>query len=140
MKIPKRKKISYQVYAGFNNNIKYCPEKILLIVQHHFKLRPEDFYRKTRKRNIIKPRQVAIYLLDHYSNHKLTLRELARLTGYTEKGSHATALHHLKRVKDNLEIYQDWEDLIIEIKMKCDRYINASKMNDIRYTTIKDIF
>ena len=136
----KSKKVSSQVYAGLNIDLRRSPEKILIIIQLHFDMRPEDFYKKTRKSENVKARQIAIYLLDYFSEGNYTLKELAYLVGYKSKGSHSTALHSIKCVKNNIKLYKSYANMIFDLKLKCQTYLDKLGSNIEPARTIRDLY
>lgn len=127
-------KISDKVFVGLKKNSNKAPEQILIIIQIHFNLKPEEFYSKTRKENIVNARKVAIYLIHHFTNGEITFKELARLVGYYNKGSHATAMHHFKDCLNKIEVYPEWELMINELKNKCNNYLENINILNINKT------
>lgn len=71
-------------------------EEIIEVVAHYFELPSEVLHMKTRKREIVQARQIAMYLSKEKT--KLSLSEIGRLIGNKD---HATVLH-AKRTVSNL--------------------------------------
>lgn len=123
------------VWAGMKDNVNISPEKILKIIQVHFEIKPELMFQKTRKQEIVKARKIALYLIKYFGRDKYTLEELAKLAGYK---SHANVLLHIRKVKNNIQIYHEWATLIDELKNKCINYLEATSNDDMRRETVSD--
>lgn len=123
IKQAKKAKISEKIFVGLNNNFDNSPAQILIVIQNHFSLRPEDFFKTSRKENIVTARKVAIYLIHYFTNGDITFKELAHLVGYYNKGSHATAIHHFRDVNSKIELYPEFKEMINDIKIKCFNYL-----------------
>ena len=78
----------------------------------HFGMTFEKISRKTRKRELVYPRQVFMYLLRQ--NTTLSLKQIGEMFDY----DHTTAIHSIQKVKD---LMATEEDVRAEI-----RYIQAS--------------
>ena len=68
------------------------PEEIDKVVARHYGLNVEDLSVKTRKREIVEPRQIAMYMNELYT--KESLKDIGRRYGK----DHATVLHASKTV------------------------------------------
>ena len=123
--INKSLKISMPVYAGIVKYKFVSSDCIMKIVCNYYKLSPEQLKRRTRKREIVDARKVYIYFIHQYCYPKKSLKQIAVLAGYTSKGSHATALHHVKEVKNNCEIYPSWYHNIEEIKQQINAFYSC---------------
>ena len=96
------------------NNIKDKQKEITIesikkIVCSHYKLSNEDMISKSRKKNIVVPRQIAIFLCRRYTEQSL------QIIGKHFKRHHATAFHAVnaieKKVKQNGPIQKQIEYL-----------------------------
>jgi chromosomal replication initiation ATPase DnaA len=128
------------IWVGMLNNIYISPDKILKIVLHHFSIKPEQILCKNRKLEIVKAKKIALYLMNFFlhNNKNITLIEMAIKLGYSSDNGHATVLHHLKTVENNIKLYNDWAELIYELKNKCNSYIDECSNIPIDKKTIKD--
>lgn len=98
-------------------------EVINRIVAQVFETSPESLRKDTRKSHVVKPRQVAMYLMRKYT--RFTLDAIGRFYGR----DHATAVYANNVIKDLIEIrdYVYFNDI-----MKADYQVNI--MNE-RYDT-----
>jgi chromosomal replication initiator protein len=89
---------------------KVSPKKIIKIVAEFYNLKEEDLLKKIRRKEIIKPRQILMYLL----------REIAKLSYNTigellNNRDHTTVLYSYekieKEIQQNFELYQEIEIL-----------------------------
>jgi chromosomal replication initiator protein len=91
------------------------PEFIIDLVAEHFELKREDLTSRRQDRQVVMPRQIAMYLI--YELLGRTLKEIARLFG---KKDHSTVIHSCEKVKQDLEsegpIAQDVKVLKLKIK------------------------
>ncbi len=69
------------------------PSDIMKAVAAHFGLKPADMRQRTKKENIMRPRQVAMYVLKETTS--LSLPEIGRLFGDKH---HTTALHAIRKI------------------------------------------
>lgn len=131
--------IPAHIWIGMVDNFYIAPEKIIKIVQVHFDIKPELFNKKTRKQEIVKARKIALYLIQHYSNGKKTLADMAKLVGYDCGSRHSLAIHHINKVKTNMEIYLEWAELVETLKIKCYNYLSNTNNYPSR-KTISDYY
>lgn len=82
-------------------------EGIVTTVVDHYGLTVDELRSKNRRRHIVKPRQIAIYLGGFFT--KLTLTYIGEYFGK----DHTTILHSINTVKDLLETDPDY---VMEIK------------------------
>ncbi|MEZ5195084.1 MAG: helix-turn-helix domain-containing protein [Bacteroidales bacterium] len=74
------------------------PEKILKMVADYYDLTLDQIRHKTRLKNIVIPRQVAMFL---YKKHtRLSLAEIGRICGNKD---HASVLHSVKSVNNMID-------------------------------------
>ncbi len=89
---------------------KVSPKKIIKIVAEFYNLKEEDLIKKIRRKEIIKPRQVLMYLLREVS--KLSYNTIGELLNNRD---HTTVLYSYekieKEIQQNFELYQEIEIL-----------------------------
>jgi len=83
------------------------------IVTEHFNVSLESLKSKTRKKEIVIARQVAMYLAKEYTNHSLKSIGL-----YYGGRDHSTVIHSLQAVKDMLATEQDFRVSLEALKRK----------------------
>ena len=84
-------------------------DKILREVQNYYQV---NLFEKTRKRETVFPRQVAMYLIRTFT--PLSLREAGEPFGK----DHSVAIHSIKVVKNNCKNYPYIRQQIIEIESR----------------------
>jgi len=92
------------------------PKKIIKIVAEFYNLREEDLLKKIRKKEIIKPRQVLMYLLREIG--KLSYNTIGELLNNRD---HTTVLYSYEKIEK--EIQQNFE-LFQEIEILKDKILN----------------
>jgi chromosomal replication initiator protein len=89
---------------------KVSPKKIIKIVAEFYNLKEEDLLKKIRRKEIIKPRQILMYLLREIS--KLSYNTIGELLNNRD---HTTVLYSYekieKEIQQNFELYQEIEIL-----------------------------
>ena len=82
-------------------------------VGEYFQISVEDMKDKTRKKEIVIARQVAMYLCKEYTNHSL------KSIGYHFGGrDHSTVIHAVQTVNDMMEMDSKFSHSIEELKKK----------------------
>lgn len=82
-------------------------------ISEYFKITVEEIKGKTRKKEIVIPRQVSMYFSKIYTNHSL------KVIGYHFGGrDHSTVIHAMHAVEDMIETDQNFKNSIEEIKKK----------------------
>ncbi len=88
---------------------------IIKTVTEHFHINPNDIQSKRRNKNIVFPRQIAMYLSRDLTNHSLP--EIGRAFGGKD---HTTVLHSCKKIDNdiikNAELKKSIEKLISDLK------------------------
>ncbi len=87
-------------------------EDIIQKVCNHYKLDESAIHTKTRKREVVQVRQVAMYLANKYTN--ISSSKIGQLIGSKD---HATVLHAFKTVKNLLEVDKTFKTEVEEIEM-----------------------
>lgn len=108
------------------------PEYILSHVCDFFKISSDEIKKKSRKTEIVYPRQVAIYLICKYS--KKTLREIGAIFYSETEGNnrdHSAAIH----ARDRIKKFLDWDDKVVKDIQNITQLITEG----ISSKTIKDI-
>jgi chromosomal replication initiator protein len=89
---------------------KVSPKKIIKIVAEFYNLKEEDLLKKIRRKEIIKPRQILMYLLREIG--KLSYNTIGELLNNRD---HTTVLYSYekieKEIQQNFELYQEIEIL-----------------------------
>lgn len=87
-------------------------EDILNKVCKHFEIEPSTIHTKSRKREIVQVRQIAMYLAKKYTDSSSS--KIGALIG---KKDHATVLHACKIVKDQFEVDKSFRSELEEIEI-----------------------
>lgn len=87
-------------------------EKIQDVVSSYFKIELKDMHSKSRKREIVQARQVAMFLSKKYTDHSYT--HIGNLVG---KRDHATVLHACRVVQDSLEVDKSFQVTMKDIEI-----------------------
>lgn len=74
------------------------PEKIIQVVSDHFNLIPLDILSQKRTKEIVYPRQIAMYLCRHMTN--VPLQEIGRVLGGRD---HTTIIHGIDKITLDLQ-------------------------------------
>jgi len=98
------------------------PNIILKGVCDYYHIGVDELKEGTRKPEVIKRRQITMRLLKLHT--KLTLRQIVGTLGLK---SHATAIHHLKKI-DNFLSDEPWRD--IEIKSEYKQIMDKLKLKN----------
>lgn len=88
-------------------------EYIINIVCEYFKISPEQLALKTRKRQVVQARQIAMYLAKKYSN-----TSLAAIGQQCGKKDHATVHHACKTIANQLETDKQFKVMFADIEKK----------------------
>jgi chromosomal replication initiator protein len=88
-------------------------EYIINIVCEYFKISPEQMALKTRKRQVVQARQIAMYLAKKYSN-----ASLAAIGQQCGKKDHATVHHACKTIANQLETDKQFKVMFADIEKK----------------------
>ncbi len=75
------------------------PDKLLQIIADYFNVKSEEIINKSRKKKIVKPRQVAFYLLR--SEIDMSYPEIGKFMGGRD---HSTAIYAYKKIKKELTL------------------------------------
>jgi len=82
-------------------------------VSEYFHLKPADLKDKTRKKEIVIARQVAMYFSKEYTNHSL------KSIGYHFGGrDHSTVIHAVQAVNDMIDVNANFKTTIADLKEK----------------------
>ena len=79
-------------------------KRVMTAVESHFDVTTDDLLRKCRRKEIVYPRQVAMYLLGHYTS--LTLKSI----GVIFSKDHTTVIHSMETIDD----YLTYDELVKE--------------------------
>jgi chromosomal replication initiator protein len=89
------------------------PEKIMEIIADYFNIKVEEIMNKCRKKTVVKPRQIAFYLLR--SEVDMSYPEIGKFMGGRD---HSTAIYAYKKIKKELTLSDDLTNQIKFIKEK----------------------
>lgn len=87
------------------------PEKIIQVVAEFYNLKEKDLFSESRKKEIVKPRQVAMYLLR--KELKKSFPEISRYFGGKD---HTTAIYACKKIEEHLKNTDGFSDEIETIQ------------------------
>ncbi|MDE7374322.1 MAG: chromosomal replication initiator protein DnaA, partial [Odoribacter sp.] len=88
-------------------------DKILHVVCEHFKISEDLLQTKTKKREVVQARQLAMYFSKNYTNYSL-----AYIGNQIGKKDHATVLYSCKAVGDLMETDRQFKMQVEEIQSK----------------------
>ena len=88
------------------------PEKIQNTVSGYFKIDLKDIHSKSRKQEIVKARQIAMFLCKKHTN--FSYAHIGSLVG---KRDHATVLHACRTVQDLIDIDKSFRSVMNEIEV-----------------------
>ncbi len=89
------------------------PDKILEIIADYFNIKVEEITNKSRKKKVVKPRQIAFYLLR--SEVDMSYPEIGKFMGGRD---HSTAIYAYKKIKKELKLSDDLTNQVKFIKEK----------------------
>jgi len=89
------------------------PEKILDIIANYFNIKSEELINKSRKKKVVKPRQIAFYLLR--SEIDMSYPEIGKFMGGRD---HSTAIYAYKKIKKELQLNDNLVNQVKFIKEK----------------------
>jgi hypothetical protein len=105
---------------------------ILKVVQNYYDVNEDYYKRKTRKYEILFPRQVAMYLIRQ--NTKLSLNSIGEKFG---NKNHATIINGVKRIKGYVDvdkqIRMEVKDIQQTITLKSSSAIEGYNLNEVFY-------
>ncbi len=82
-------------------------------IAEHYRLKPEDLKDKTRKKEVVIARQLAMYFAKEYTNHSL------KSIGYHFGGrDHSTVIHAVQTVNDMYDVDNRFRSSVDELKKK----------------------
>lgn len=127
------------------------PEDIITIVSDEFKITPKMMFLETRKRAVVEPRQVALYLIKTHLS--MTLEKIGNIAlNYGRKTplDHATVLHAYKAINSLYEtevetkIKIEWlenriQNKILENKEKIDYHKKYIEYQNLTKKVIKSL-
>ncbi len=114
-----KKSLSMEMVVGVvNKNIKNTQKELTVdsiykIVCEYFNVTPDNAQSKTRKREIVQARQIAMYF-----SKTLTKSSLASIGAQIGGKNHATVLHACKTVNNLMETDRSYSDIVRNIEKK----------------------
>ncbi len=89
------------------------PELIIEIVAEHFQITPEQLNSKSRSSNIVKPRQIAMYLCKNMTG--TSLASIGEMLGGRD---HSTVIHGIEKIEEECSKNENTRNIIETIKKK----------------------
>jgi len=87
-----------EIFAQDDSKVKISQKLILSTIQNHYKLKNSDLASASRKKNILLPRQIAMYFLREFAS--LSLDSIGQAFGNRD---HSTVIHAIEKVKSQIE-------------------------------------
>ena len=87
-------------------------EFIITSVQSYFNVSEDYYLRRSRKYEILLPRQIAMYLVRKYTN-KTSLKDIGEKFGGK---NHATILNAIRRIKDYMDVDKELKNQVADIE------------------------
>ena len=97
-------------FVSLDNKI-ITPEKIQNTVSNYFHIDLKDIHSKSRKQEIAKARQIAMFLCKKYTNYSF-----AHIGSIVGKRDHATVLHACRTVQDLIDIDKSFRSTMNDIE------------------------
>ena len=98
-------------FVSVDNKI-ITPEKIQNTVSNYFHIDLKDLHSKSRKQEIAKARQIAMFLCKKYTNYSF-----AHIGSIVGKRDHATVLHACRTVQDLIDIDKSFRSVMNDIEV-----------------------
>ena len=89
------------------------PERILQVVAEHFKLNSSDLVSERRNKEIVRPRQIAMYLCRNMTDTPLTT-----IAKCLNKKDHSTIIHGIDKITKELEKDESLQYTVDVLKKK----------------------
>ena len=89
------------------------PNSIIKIVAEHFNLKPSDLKSKKRTKNIVLPRQIAMYLIRQVTS--LSLPEIGELFGGMD---HSSVHHGIKKIENLLKTDPNIQNTVEDLRRR----------------------
>lgn len=86
-------------------------KKILSVLNHYFNLKMSDLLGPRRQKELVLPRQIAMYLL--YEEGKLSMDKIGQILGGRD---HTTILHGVDKIRSALSRDREIQRLVVEVK------------------------
>ncbi|MCX7857313.1 MAG: chromosomal replication initiator protein DnaA [Deltaproteobacteria bacterium] len=105
--------LAKSIMAGFLRKKEQTVTVDLIIkeVAKYFSIKPQDILSKKRTRSVLVPRQIALYLARKHTDHSLI--DLGQKFGGKD---HATVLHSIKKIKDELDFNRELKTAVDKIE------------------------
>lgn len=100
-------------------------EKIIRIVANHFQLDVEDIKTQSRKREVLLPRQIAMYFCKEYT--AVSLRGIGSRFGDKH---HATVLHSYKTINNLIDTDKRVRLLVADIREKVSKLFKEINVDE----------
>lgn len=107
-------------------------DKLLHLCCFEFKTTLEEIKGKSRKRNIVIARQIAMHIL--YSYKSGTMHTIGNLFGGRD---HSTVIHSIRAINNMIYVKYDGYDNYMNIKHKFDEYLGIEKIQVTKDTILE---
>jgi chromosomal replication initiator protein len=106
--------LTRQVVSKFvkHENKIITPEKIQNTVSSYFNIDLKDIHSKSRKQEIVKARQVAMFLCKKHTNYSF-----AHIGNIVGKRDHATVLHACTQIQNQIDVNKSFRTVMNEIEV-----------------------
>ncbi|MBA7544453.1 Chromosomal replication initiator protein DnaA [subsurface metagenome] len=101
------------IIISFNKRNSHFIDKIIDIVARQTNITPKQLKSKTNKREVVQPRQLAMYMADEYTT--ASLKTIGSMIGGK---NHVTVIHSLKTVNNLKKTDQEYKGLYYILKEK----------------------
>jgi chromosomal replication initiator protein len=92
---------------------KITPKKLIKVVCDFYNIKESDLFRKTRKINVVKPRQIVMYLL-----RELTKMSFSSIGEILNNRDHTTIIYSYEKISKELDINVEFSEEIKLLKSK----------------------
>ncbi len=99
--------------VSINHQKDLTPEKILETIADYFNIKAEEIVNKSRKKQVVKPRQIAFYLLR--TEIDMSYPEIGKFMGGRD---HSTAIYAYNKIKKELDLSDDLNNQVKFIREK----------------------
>ncbi len=97
------------VYTQSNDNL--TMDDLLALIAKHFDLKPQDILSKGRRKELVIPRQIAMYLIRENTTHSFP-----EIGQFFSGRDHSTVMYAVQKVAKQIETDYEFADLIRTIK------------------------
>lgn len=103
--------IDYHAFPGLVDTTFPTPERIILSVCKRFNISYDKMQARTRRREVVECRQIAMYLIRH-SIGNVELKTIGDLFGGQH---HTTVIHSLRTVQNRMETEPEYAQIVYDL-------------------------